>query len=1409
MSDPSGAIAVPDTPTRTGPLAIASGDGLPSGNGSRSYELWIKTDVSAAQQALFTTGDRGTRQAFNLILDNPTTLRIYVNGDDHSFTLSKAINDNTWHSIAIVYDGPSLTLSAYVDGLQVGASQGLTAGLQTPVPGRGMYIGSDDDGTGAVPFYGSIDEIAVYGSSLSATQVANQARAGHPLGGVLDVASSRAGGRNESMAACAYCSKLHGNATASPVDTASGNFWHQFNDISIPGRGFPLAFSHTYNSSAAGTDSGLGYGWSDNLGASLSVNRSNVTITQESGSQVTFTQSGNSYVAPPRVTSTLVHNGDGTYTLTRQAVDVLAFSSTGQLTSRKNLNGYSLVFGYTNGQLTSIVDPAGRQLAVSWSGSHIASVSDVNVTPNRQVSFTYDASSNLTDVMDVAGGNYHFTYDANHRLLTMRDQRGNTVTNHYDSSGRVDWQTDQLNRKTTFGFASDGSTTTTTDPKGNVTVETYKYGLRTAVTKGSGTSSAATWTYAYDPATLAITQVTDPNNHSTVSTFDASANPLTVRDALGHQTTSTYNALNEPLTVQDPNGVTTTNTYDSSGNLLTTSTPLVGSNPAQSRTTTLQYNDSTHLGDVTGMVDPNSKTWSYVYDAYGDRTSVTDPLGNKSTVQYNADGWKTSSVTPKGNVSGCNCAAQYTTSYAHNAFGQVTTTTDPLGHQSINHYDAAGNRDWSKDGNGRQTSYTYDAANELTTTTRPDLSTLVTDYNADGTVLDQKDGKNNATTYGYDPLGRTTSVSDPLGRATTSTYDGAGNLLTVTDAQTTAQTKTMTYDPANRLSSISYSDGHTPNVTSIQYDADNQRTSMTDGTGTSTWSRDSLHRLTQSKNGAGSTIGYGYDLKGQLTSLVYPGSTGTITRAYDDAGRWTSVQDWLGNTTGFGYDANSNLITETLPSASGIVDSFSYDAADRLLNSSAGQPTITVTKAGNTIASFSYTRDAADQLTSTSSTLPNQTLQPENDSYTQNSQLCFAGPTSSPTCASSPSGSQYAYDAADNPTTLRGASQAFDAANQLCWTSATTSSNACANPPSGATVYGYDRRGNRTSVTPSGQSTISLTYDQENRLTGYGSATYTYDGDGLRMSKNAGTSEAFSWDVSGGLPLMIVDGSQSFVYGPGGLPLEQVSGTAATWLHHDQIGSTRLLTDASGSVLATYTFDPYGNLTGSTGSSTTAIRFAGQYWDSESAMYYLRARYYEPSTGQFQQRDPVGSKTREPYAYTAGSPLNGVDPSGLCGTILWSLSPALCMTESASPGLAGSPVAAPLAAAATMGGDVVTGVNDHATFGYAGCWIGCMNVEQQGGVVSLQTGGVGLINRGPYVGWANKSVDARANTTATAAACWGLGLALSQGYPDGNLPSDPSDWEVDTAIGLGGQYGPMRTIFAIDARPALNWIGQF
>jgi RHS repeat-associated protein len=59
------------------------------------------------------------------------------------------------------------------------------------------------------------------------------------------------------------------------------------------------------------------------------------------------------------------------------------------------------------------------------------------------------------------------------------------------------------------------------------------------------------------------------------------------------------------------------------------------------------------------------------------------------------------------------------------------------------------------------------------------------------------------------------------------------------------------------------------------------------------------------------------------------------------------------------------------------------------------------------------------------------------------------------------------------------------------------------------------------------------------------------------------------------------------------------------------------------------------------------LLYGGQYQDAESGMYYLRARYYDPSTGQFISRDPLVSTTRQAYAYVADNPLNGADPTGL------------------------------------------------------------------------------------------------------------------------------------------------------------------
>ena len=231
--------------------------------------------------------------------------------------------------------------------------------------------------------------------------------------------------------------------------------------------------------------------------------------------------------------------------------------------------------------------------------------------------------------------------------------------------------------------------------------------------------------------------------------------------------------------------------------------------------------------------------------------------------------------------------------------------------------------------------------------------------------------------------------------------------------------------------------------------------------------------------------------------------------------------------------------------------------------------------------------------------------------------------------------------------------QVFNNADQLCWTAATTGS--CASPPSGAP--GRFTRGNRITVAPPAGGAINLSNDQANRLTAYGtSSTYAYNGDGLRVSMTvSGSTSQFLWDVASALPLLLRDGSTVYVYGPSGPPLEQINGSTALWLHHDQLGSTTLVTDSGGAAQATYTFDAYGKLSASTGTISNPLRFTGQYLDSESGLYYLRARYYDSITAQFVSRDPALSITRQPYGYVMGNPLNGADPSGLynCGLQFW------------------------------------------------------------------------------------------------------------------------------------------------------------
>jgi RHS repeat-associated protein len=113
------------------------------------------------------------------------------------------------------------------------------------------------------------------------------------------------------------------------------------------------------------------------------------------------------------------------------------------------------------------------------------------------------------------------------------------------------------------------------------------------------------------------------------------------------------------------------------------------------------------------------------------------------------------------------------------------------------------------------------------------------------------------------------------------------------------------------------------------------------------------------------------------------------------------------------------------------------------------------------------------------------------------------------------------------------------------------------------------------------------------------------------------------------------------------MTVEQINNTTGTvtYLHHDQAGSTRLLTGSTGKTEGSYSYGAYG-VSEHSGTATTPLGYDGQYTSSDTGLIYLRAREYDPATAQFLSVDPLVWLTRAPYTYAGDNPLNFGDPSG-------------------------------------------------------------------------------------------------------------------------------------------------------------------
>ena len=175
---------------------------------------------------------------------------------------------------------------------------------------------------------------------------------------------------------------------AEPVNVVFGNYIHQVNDLSIPGRGLSINVERTYNSNSCFTASSLGYGWIHSYDM-RAVGLGEAIVINEDGRLDRFAFGPSyEYIPPAGVSNKLVMNPDWTFTLEKKDQ------------TRYNFN--------TFGRLDSIVDKNGNT-----------------------ISCDYDTDGNLTVITDTVGRTITLIYDADNRITQITDPAGRTITYGY------------------------------------------------------------------------------------------------------------------------------------------------------------------------------------------------------------------------------------------------------------------------------------------------------------------------------------------------------------------------------------------------------------------------------------------------------------------------------------------------------------------------------------------------------------------------------------------------------------------------------------------------------------------------------------------------------------------------------------------------------------------------------------------------------------------------------------------------------------------------------------------------------------------------------------------------------------------------------------------------------------------
>lgn len=922
-----------------------------------------------------------------------------------------------------------------------------------------------------------------------------------------------------------------GGYASEPVNTATGNYTREEDDLLFPATVEGLNFVRTYNSmeSAGGP---LGLGWTANPYSRIDASDPDaITLRDWDGRRLTFhLAAGGTYTRPQQYDGSLVVNATG-FTIDHTDGEIEQFDTAGRLTSRSFADGQRVTYTYGPSSLvTAATSSTGYSETFTYDATGL--LTSVEASDGRAVHYAY-VDGVLTAFTDATGATSSYQVDALGRIVGINDPDGHTlVANSYDELGRIATQSVAGGAAATFDYSdADGTTSVTASTGGSVVYTHDAYGRLSTLQDPRG----AVVSRGYD-AEGDITAATSRGGATITQTFDQ-AGDLLSRTAAGVTVTDSYDALQRVTSVTDPAGATTSYTYDGTRRSPSTVTDARGA------VTRYIYDDN---GRVLSVTDADGDTTSYTYDAAGQQTSVIDGTGATTTMTYDPAGNLASTTTPLGEV----------TSYTYDADGRLLATTDLAGAVTRNDYSPAGLLLDTVDPSGASTTYTYNAAGQQTSVTTP---TGVTRYSYDpaGDLVSQTDPNGDVTSYSYDELGRRISSTAPDGHVTTYSYNADGM---PTGSAGTASSTAQTLDDQGQVTSTTDALGRT---TTQSHDTVGRLISVTDPTGaTTTYTYDAVgNRLTET-DPLGNTTTNTYTPAGRLASTTDPLGR-TTYYSYDKAGRLAAVTDPAGAITRSSYDPDGDLTATTTPS--GLVTRTRYDADQRPVSvttpsggvttttySITGQP-IAVTDASGATTRYSY--DAGGDLTS------------------------VTGPTGAVT--------GYRYDAAGDTIAVTDplghiTRYSYDSSRRV---------TGITDPLGRSTTIGYDTSGNPASIKlPSGRSQ-TMTYNPAGQLisrtAGDGSTvSYRYDADGrLTAMRDSTGMTSYSYDADGRITATTTPTGRTVTntYDAAGqlTNLTYPDGRALTYAY-DANGHISQVNDPTAGGPTTYTYNSDGQLTGET-----------------------------------------------------------------------------------------------------------------------------------------------------------------------------------------------------------------------------------